>query len=75
MEDYSPEDIKDLLAKYSQKPGEKPQHWLVRLMEERGDTVLIDSVDASKFLGLATDPFSLAADDSGCKPHLSCLNS
>lgn len=34
MEDFSPEDVKNLLAKYSQQPGERPQQWLVRLMEE-----------------------------------------
>ncbi|KAJ7399313.1 hypothetical protein BTVI_116104 [Pitangus sulphuratus] len=57
MEDFTPEDIKNLINRYSQRPGEKPQQWLVRLIEEGADSVVIDRVGSVRFIGLTGDPY------------------
>lgn len=55
LTDYSSEEVKKSLGKYKRRPGEKPENWLVCLMEEGADTVLLDDGDAKKgvqhFLG------------------------
>ncbi|KAJ7414466.1 hypothetical protein BTVI_40984 [Pitangus sulphuratus] len=58
MEDFTPEDIKNLV---NQLPGEKLQQWLVRLMEEGANSVVINSVDSMCFIGLTGDPYVHAA--------------
>ncbi|KAJ7413457.1 hypothetical protein WISP_90573 [Willisornis vidua] len=55
--DFSPEDIKNLLSKYSQQPGEQSYLWMVRLMEQGADSVVVDDVDATKFLGITNDVY------------------
>lgn len=55
LTDFTPEDIKNILTKYKQQPGERPQSWLEHLMETGAETILVDGADAKLFLGLTDD--------------------
>lgn len=61
LTDYSSEEVKKSPGKYKRRPGEKPENWLVCLMEEGADTVSLDDGDAKKFMGLASDTNMQAA--------------
>ncbi|XP_061687303.1 Friend virus susceptibility protein 1-like [Syngnathoides biaculeatus] len=54
-EDYTQEETTHIVTKYRQKPGEPIDVWLIRLLEEGADAVIIDAGDYQRFAALSTD--------------------
>ncbi|KAG8579039.1 hypothetical protein GDO81_010693 [Engystomops pustulosus] len=54
--DYTTQEVGDILTRYSQKPGEKLITWFVRIVNEGISTIRVDNVDVMKFVSISHEP-------------------
>nr|XP_012328208.1 Friend virus susceptibility protein 1-like [Aotus nancymaae]XP_012328209.1 Friend virus susceptibility protein 1-like [Aotus nancymaae] len=56
QEDFTQQEIQDILYKFSQKPNELLLDWMVRIADMGAGGIRIDHQDAAKFVTVSTNP-------------------
>lgn len=57
IEDYSQQEVNDILHKFSQRPGEPLIVWMVRTDEVGAEGIMTDGQDCTKFLTVSSNSF------------------
>ncbi|XP_036618809.1 uncharacterized protein LOC118853055 [Trichosurus vulpecula] len=56
QEDFSPQEVTDILSRFSQRIGEPLISWMVRLSDQGAGGISVDGTDCMRFIGISHDP-------------------